>query len=306
MDKHQLQDFLQQHEDAGIAALHTKGYQWFKSEWMPRIRLGEELLPNQTDLLADCWYLIGDVHDFNGAPLQAIQAYQQCLAYDETVDGAYRELAYHYELTGQYPEALAHVQKALADLPPADSDAASEELEDLREELLDLQGSIQDSLNYAIEPFLTANNQAWVLSEQLAREDFKGVIDAVEALEAPSSTLLQRLAQAQGALGDTVAYLQTWQRIAALDDSLEIGYADWFYLPEAVAQQGDFWAALQPIAPRVVALELNAHEDLEDAYGDRLSEAELMALVVQYHHAQSTRNEAGLHALRQQYPDWAI
>lgn len=306
MDKQHLHQFLQQHENAGIATLHTKGYQWFKSEWMPRIRLGEELLANQTELLADCWYLIGDVYDFNGAPLQAIQAYQQCLAYDETVDGAYRELAYHYELTGQYPEALAHVQKALADLPKTAPDDASEELEDLREELLDLQASIQDSLNYSIEPFLTPNNQAWVLGEQLAREEFKAVITAVTALEAPSSTLLQRLAQAHGALGDTTACQQTWQQIAVQTDTLEIGYADWFYLPKAIAQQSDFWQLLQQIAPRVTALELNQHDSLEEAYGDHLTATELLQIVAQYHHFQSTQNKVGLQTLQQQYPDWTM
>lgn len=307
MDKTLLHQFLQQHEEAGIAALHAQGYQWFKSEWMPRIRLADELLANQTELLADCWYLVGDVYDFNGAPLQAIQAYQQCLAYDENVDGAYRELAYHYELTGQYAEALTHVQKALEGLPETiKEDEAAEALEMLREELLDLQSSIQDSLNYTVEPYLTANNQTWVLSEQLAREEFRAVVTTVTALEAPSSSLLQRLAQAYAALGDVTAYQTTWRQIAQQSDALEIGYADWFYLPTMVAAQADFWTCITQIAPRVTELELNQHSSLEAVYGEELTAADLTALVAQYHLHHCTQDQAGINNLQNQYPEWEL
>lgn len=307
MDKTLLHQFLQQHEEAGIAALHAQGYQWFKSEWMPRIRLADELLANQTELLADCWYLVGDVYDFNGAPLQAIQAYQQCLAYDENVDGAYRELAYHYELTGQYAEALTHVQKALGRLPETvEDEEVAETLEILREELLDLQGSIQDSLNYTVEPYLTSNNQAWVLSEQLAREEFKAVVTTVTALEAPNSSLLQRLAQAYAALGNIPAYQATWQQIAQQNDALEIGYADWFYLPTEVATQVDFWTCIKQVAPRVSELEINQHSSLEEVYGERLTAAELTTLVAQYHQYHCTQDQAGINNLQHQYPEWKL
>ena len=308
MDKNQLRQFLQMHEDGGIAALHAQGYQWFKSAWSkragtPRIHLGEQLRSQHTELLAECWYLIGDVHDFNGAPLQAIQAYQQCLAFDETVDGAYRELAYQYEVTGQYAKAAEHVQRAL-DLLAESAQADPELLPALREELLDLQESIQDSMAHGLPPFVPPSREAWLLSEQLAKEDFKAVVKTVTALDQPDSTLLQRLAQAQAALEQYDAYVRTWQRIAQQNDAIAITYADWFYLPAAVADRPDFWTVWQQLTPRVESLELTQHWSLEEAYGDRLSAAELMRLVVVYHHAVCTHNSAGLHALQQQYPNW--
>lgn len=305
MDKDQLQQFLRREEEKGIVALHAKGYAWYRSEWMPRLRLAEELLPNQTGLLADCWYLVGDLCDFNGAPLQAIQAYQQALSYDEDVDGAYRELAYLYELTGQYPEALEQVKEALERLPDAaDCSIEPEELDEIREDLLDLQASIQDSINYAVEPYLTPQNEVWQLSELLAQEAFKAVIQQVEATEDPSSALLQRLAQAQGALGEAVAYQATWARIAQQNDGIELGYADWFYLPEAVTQQPAFWQQLEQLAPRVELLELTGQDSLEAAYGDAYGVTTLTKAIAQYYYYQSTNDRDGLSRLKAAFPKW--
>ena len=305
MDKDQLHQFLQQQENAGIAALHARGYVWYQSEWLPRLRLGEELLATHTDLLADCWYLIGDLHDFNGAPLQAIQAYQQALAYDEDVDGAYRELAYLNELVGNYPAALDYVRQALERLPGPEEEGVDEALlEELREDLLELQAAIQDSLNYTVEPYLTPENEGWNLSEQLAQGDFKAVVDRAKALTAPSSTVLQCLARAQGALGELEAYQQTWEQIAQQSDPVHLGYADWFYLPEAVAEAPAFWAQIETLAPRVQELELSTHETLETHYGATQTVSELVTALAQYHRYTLQNDAEGLARLRKQYPKW--
>lgn len=304
MDKNQLAQFLKEHESAGIAGLHKRGYAWFKSEWMPRLRLADELLGQDLELIADCWYLVGDVHDFNSAPSQAIQAYQQALHYDEGVDGAYRELAYLNELTGQYTEALTYVEKALDCLPDLAPEEMDEPLQELYEDLLGLKASIQDSLNYSVEPYLTPQNENWNFAEALAREEFDAVVTAVTAQEALTVATLQQLAQAQGALNDYVAYLQTWQRISEQSERLEIGYADWFYLPDAVAQDPAFWALLQQLAPRASTVELNDFYSLDDHYAEDMEAEELLTVVATYHLATLTDDALALGALHDQYPLW--
>jgi tetratricopeptide (TPR) repeat protein len=185
MDKEELKAFLIEVEDDGIALLHSRGYQWFKSEFLPYLNLGDTLLPNELELLADCWYIVGDVHDFNGTPLRAIESYKKALEYDDEVDGAYREIANMYEQIGQYTEALEYINVAIGKMPE-------------EEELMDERAAIQDSINYTTEPYLTQDNKAWTLAEELGEGKSEAVIESITAMENPAVAVLQCLAKAYG------------------------------------------------------------------------------------------------------------
>lgn len=266
MDATSLKKFLSTTEEQGIANLYNKGYQWFKSHYLPRLRLADELLPNELELIADSWYLVGDVYDFNEMPLLAIEAYRKVLEYDEEADGAYRELAHMYERIGEYQKALEYINIALEHAPD-------------EEELMDAKAEIQDSINYQTEPYLTEDNKAWQWGEWLGQERPQLVIEAAQELgEEATTEELQRLAQAYGALDQAQEYLNTWKKIIALEEPIDIYYADWFYLPKEVAQQAAFWNLLKGAVDNLQEVETTLEEEEEE-----LSIEELLQAIEQHY-----------------------
>lgn len=260
MDATSLKKFLLTTEEQGIANLYNKGYQWFKSHYLPRLRLADELLPDEVELIADSWYLVGDVYDFNEMPLLAIEAYRKVLEYDEETDGAYRELAHMHERIGEYQKALEYLNIAL-DYAPDD------------EELMEAKAEIQDSINYTTEPYLTADNRAWKWGEWIGQERPQLVIEAAQELgEEANTEELQRLAQAYGVLEQHQDYLATWERIVALEEPIDIYYADWFYLPQEVAQQAAFWKLLQGAMDNLQELETTLEVEEEERSLEELLE----------------------------------
>ena len=271
MDSASLKSFLEEVEEEGVAYLHNKGYQWFKSDYLPRLQLADELLPDDSELIAESWYLVGDVYDFNMMPLLAIKAYRKVLEYDEEVDGAYRELAHMYESVGEYQKALEFVNKAL-EYTPDDED------------LMDTLAEIKDSINYDTEAYLTEDNKYWQWGELLGEERPQEVIDAAKALEEEDGYLdteeLRRLAQAYGMQGADDLYLATWKQIVeSEDDEINLDYSDWFYMPETVAKLPEFWEMLESILPAIQ--EIDTTVDIEDE--DDMSIEELFEAVKEYY-----------------------
>lgn len=291
MDKEQLILFLTEVEQNGIALLHAKGYHWFKSEFLPHLKLADMLLPDAVELMADCWYLVGDIHDFNGAPLQAVDAYKKALEYDDDVDGAYREIAYMYEQVGRYTEALDYINKALEKLPDD-------------EELMDVKASIQDSINYTTEPFLTDQNMVWKLSELLAEGNLIPVVQKVLELEQPERNVLQCLAQAYGAEGKETLYWETWQQIMKASGNLELGYSDWFYMPLSIFNSKKWWNFLKTIAKEVHVAEFVEFDSLYEHYEAQLSQAEMIGLIADFQLYKLAKDHNSIQALAQKYPLW--
>jgi tetratricopeptide (TPR) repeat protein len=291
MDNEELKAFLIEVEEDGIALLHSRGYQWFKSEFLPYLNLGDTLLPNELELLADCWYIVGDVHDFNGTPLKAIEGYKKALEYDDEVDGAYREIANMYEQIGQYTEALEYINIAIEKMPE-------------EEELMDERAAIQDSINYTTEPYLTQENKAWTLAEELGEGKSEAVIESVTAMENPEVAVLQCLAKAYGMEMQEEKYLNTWNRILATEGSLTLNYADWFYMPRAIYNSEKTWELIKKLSPRVEEAVFVEFDSLNEHYAETLSQEEELNLICDFHVYRLTENEAEMEKLAAKYPLW--
>ncbi|BDS12869.1 tetratricopeptide repeat protein [Aureispira anguillae] len=291
MDKEQLQDFLVKVEQDGVAMLHSRGYLWFKSEFLPYLNLADTLLPDAVELIADCWYLVGDIYDFNGAPLKAVESYKKALEYDDEVDGAYREIANMYEQVGRYTEALKYIDLALERMPD-------------NEELMEDKAVIQDSITYTTEPYLTAENKAWQYAEQLAAGEIEAVIAAIQLLENPDRTMLQCLAQAYGAQGEKALFLETWQKIRTAEGSMNLSYADWFYMPFSIYNSKEIWEWLKELSTVVKSTAFIDFDSLNEHYGEQLDSAEELALICDFQIYRITKNKAALKALAKQYPLW--
>lgn len=291
MDNEELKAFLVEVEEDGIALLHSRGYQWFKSEFLPYLNLGDTLLPNELELLADCWYIAGDVHDFNGTPIKAIESYKKALEYDDEVDGAYREIANMYEQIGQYTEALKYINIAIEKMPE-------------EEELIDERAAIQDSINYTTEPYLTEGNKAWTLAEELGEGKSEVVIASVTAMESPEVAVLQCLAKAYGMEKKEEAYLNTWNRILTTEGSLTLNYADWFYMPRTIYNSENIWKLIKELSPRVEEAIFVEFDSLNEHYAETLSQEEELNLICDFHIYRLTENEAEMEKLAAKYPLW--
>lgn len=291
MDKEELKAFLVEVEEDGIAMLHSRGYQWFKSEFLPYLNLGDTLLPNELELLADCWYIAGDVYDFNGTPLKAMESYKKALEYDDDVDGAYREIANMCEQIGQYTEALEYINLAIDKMPE-------------EEELMDERASIQDSINYTTEPYLTKENKAWTLAEDLAEGKSEAVIATITAMEKPEAAVLQCLAKAYGMEKQEEAYGKTWNRILTTEGTLTLNYADWFYMPRAIYNNEKIWALIKKLSPRVEEAVFVEFDSLNEHYAETLSQEEELNLICDFHIYRLTENRTELEHFATKYPLW--
>ncbi|MBL4649331.1 MAG: hypothetical protein JKY03_06325 [Aureispira sp.] len=291
MDNEELKAFLVEVEEDGIALLHSRGYQWFKSEFLPYLNLGDTLLPNELELLADCWYIVGDVQDFNGTPLKAIEGYKKALEYDDEVDGAYREIANMYEQIGQYTEALEYINIAIEKMPE-------------EEELMDERAAIQDSINYTTEPYLTEGNKAWTLAEELGEGKSEAVIASVTAMENPEVAVLQCLAKAYGMETQEEEYMNTWNRILTTEGSLTLNYADWFYMPRAIYNSENIWELIKKLSPRVEEAVFVEFDSLNEHYAETLSQEEELNLICDFHIYRLTENEAEMEKFAAKYPLW--
>jgi tetratricopeptide (TPR) repeat protein len=291
MDKEELKAFLVEVENDGIALLYSRGYHWFKSEFLPYLNLGDSLLADDVELLADCWYIAGDVYDFNGTPLKAIETYKKALEYDDEVDGAYREIANMYEQVGEYTQALEYINVAIEKMPE-------------EEELMDERAAIQDSINYTTEPYLTKENKAWTLAEDLAEGKSEAVIESVVAMENPEVAVLQCLAKAYGIERQEEAYFDTWSRILKIEGTLTLNYADWFYMPPAIYNSEKMWSLIKKLSPRVEEAIFIEFDSLTEHYGEELSQEEELGLICDFHLNRLAKNQTALKTLAVKYPLW--
>ncbi len=291
MDKKELYDLLTKIEKEGILNLYSKGYTWVKSNFLPYLELGDTLLTDEGELLADCWYLMGDIHDFNNAPLKAIECYKKAIECDAEIEGAYREIAHMYELIGRYTEALEYINIALEKVPDD-------------EMMMDDKAAIQDSINYSTEPYLTENNQAWKWCEQLAQDDFEAVIKAVTAMENPEVTALLCLARAYGAKENLKKYREVWEQIAATKQHFELEYADWFYMPSSIYEGAEIWQLFKKISPQIDEADFVYFDSFVDNYESQLSDNQRLNVIFDFQIYKATANYEAIKALRKQYPLW--
>ncbi len=293
MDHEQLLSFLTDVEQQGVAQLHQKGYQWFKSTFLPHLRLADELLPNQAELIADCWYLAADIYDFNNAPVKAIEYYQKALEYDDLLSGAYREIAHMNLQIGQYKEALRYAELSL-EQHPDDQD------------MLDEKAKIIDHINYNHQAYYAQDNLAWQYSEWLAAEQFETLTDHYESHKNNDTSLMRAYAAALGSLNKQQQCLAIWQALTTSKQDFVLDYFDWFYLPDALFKGRDFWLLMQEASPCLKEADYLFCDSLIDNYMPSLNEVSLLDLIAQWKISHLDKDQKKLDALAQKYPLWTL
>jgi tetratricopeptide (TPR) repeat protein len=158
MNQIELIEFITEISENGVSFAHGKGFEFFRDVLLPNIEKAKKI--NRKELLADCWYIIGDVYDFNDAPLKAIESYRKAIVFDPNFSSAYREIGNMQEKIGDYSNAIKNIEKAIL-IEPTDQNLVA----DLKE--------AKNSLKNNEKPLYRKDSLNWKLSELLIKISMK-------------------------------------------------------------------------------------------------------------------------------------
>jgi len=111
------EDILKYISEHQIAHLHRQGFEWFWSIYMPALERAAKSGSISKGILADNYYVAGDVHEFNESPRTAITYYEKALKFDPDLNAAHREISRMYHRLGCLDAAIRHSDLALAIWP---------------------------------------------------------------------------------------------------------------------------------------------------------------------------------------------
>jgi tetratricopeptide (TPR) repeat protein len=244
-------------------------------------------------LLSGAYYVVGDIHDFNGAPRAAISAYRRSLRFDPGEAAAWREIGGMLDRMGYRTRARSAVRRALA-LAPDDEYAKSD--------LQHLEPENADALFREGDP-------VWEADEMLARGRVEDAWPAVDGVRGVRGMLCA--ARVLGARGDDGAVLRVWARIVRSGSPVELSSADWFFLPETVFESPTFWSGLWHLGARLKAGVFVSSDTLIQAFAraptgrrslkDGVTQQRLM---IRYNLARTRDDVPSLCSLLRRYPTW--
>jgi tetratricopeptide (TPR) repeat protein len=219
-----------------VALLNARGYRWLIRRYLPALEHLERVAKTREHrrLVADAFYTLGDLHDFNEAPLAAIQAYQRCLALDPKAGGAWREFGGMLASIGEFDEARRALRRALR-CNPKDGWA--------RDDLEWLEESPPAQHQYR------AGDPCWQACELLAQQRPREALDRLRGRRSVRPRLVRL--RALGALGQNESALQEWRELARSRGPIRLNYGDWFFLPASLHEDPRLWEALDALAERL-------------------------------------------------------
>jgi tetratricopeptide (TPR) repeat protein len=298
--------YLRWNNQRGVVWITGRGYFWFKQRYFPAVR-GVEQANRKKDrfLLSDCYYQIGDVHDFNDCPLAAIVAYKRSFYLDPTHAKALREMGIMYEVIGQYRKAILVLKKSL-EINPSDEDTQ-----------MDYKFAL-NSLQYGSPSLYKKGDTCWRARELLAKDRPAVVLRLLRNKRSISAR--QIIACACGMLNDIDGIIEQWQRIAKARGMIETGYADWFYIKDCVWDSAIFWEIITDCARQnrfnhgvwpmidslwetVIPQPENARP-LQESKEDKLRHNKRCLLTAQYHIARINRDPNLAQKLSRHYTKW--
>jgi tetratricopeptide (TPR) repeat protein len=272
----------------GSARAMDNGYLWLKNIFLPCIDYAENNLKDKKELLAGSFYVLGDIYDFIDAPKSAINAYKQSIKYDSGSSGAYREIALCYEAMGDYERALKYNNIA-REQDPEDKYALKD-----REYL-------EQTLRDHSSPLFMAGSKVWQCDEFLAVQKVKQALTCLGELE--DALHSRARARCFGSVSNCGAYLKEWERITKQEESFELSYSDWFYMPEEVFDSPEIWRLLFSIQNRIIPSVFVSLDSMVDCKGiGHLEQKEIQSLMISFNLYRTDKNVDGLRELKNNYP----
>ncbi|MHC4146207.1 MAG: tetratricopeptide repeat protein [Planctomycetota bacterium] len=290
----------------GISWIIGRGYRWFKDEYLPLVhRIQRADQKKDRFHLSDCYYYIGDIHDFNRCPKASIRAYKMSFDLDPTHSEALREMGNMYENIGCYRKAVSVLKKSLQ-INPNDEYA-----------LMDYNFAL-DSLKYGSPPLYKKGDICWQARELLARDK---PAEALRLLKNKRSILARQvIACAHGMLNEPDGIIEQWQRIAKARAMIELEYIDWFYIGDCIWDDASFWKILAICAKQnrfndgvwpmfrslyeIVVPHPPHRRNIQKNKADKLRCNKHIFLMTQYHIARINRDSNLARKLCDRYPNW--
>lgn len=289
MDRNAAIALLEKVDEGRVAWTHNQGFEWFVSDLLPAVDVLERDRPIP-DLLASCYYEVGDIHDFNNAPLAAIAAYKRSIDW-KPMSGAYREVCNMCEKIGRLDEAIEYGRIAIAMDP--DDDNAKSDLEEAEEALVK---GVEDLL-------YTEGDRIWQADEHLARREPEAALSELGDGD-DIDTILAR-ARCLGALRKDSDCIAEWRRLPATRGTIDIDYRDWFFLPEALYESAELWSIMKQIHPRFGSGAFPAYDSLSAGRASSgLDWQEEKAMIIDFKLAYCSKDRAGLEAIARACPEW--
>lgn len=220
----------------GVKDLHVKGYDFVYKKAIPLFEGFQAQTKREQELLSDCYYVLGDVFDFNGAPKAAIRAYQKAVGLDPSNSAAYREIAGMFHWMGDLKQAKRNLSLSLKIDP--DEKCAN----------CDMKLLLQDIEN-GFSPVYKNSDLIWQVNELLASNEPKKAISIITKRRKIQYSLA--MARCYGAMGDNHNYIEEWRGILNRDESFPLEYADWFYMPKKIYESPDIWEIFGRLGKRI-------------------------------------------------------
>ena len=276
--------------DGGVPRTHAQGYEWFWNVFTPALNAASPRTQEEIDRLVDCHYAAGDVHDFNNAPLAAIEEYKKALSYDPEHASSYREIANMQEDIGELEQAKLNIERAL-ELAPEDECALSD-----REDIL---MSLEDK---DFSPLYKSGDIRWSAFEALAKGDAESALDVSKGPK--NSDEMRVHICALGALERHDAYIATWREVLTKGSEIIFDQYDWFFTPGAVYDNPEIWKLFLDSDVKFGGV-FAVFKELENsnAYSSLSTDAKIR-LRMEYYLYHHSENIVGLKRLLETYPEW--
>jgi tetratricopeptide (TPR) repeat protein len=273
-------------EELDFIYIFQQGQQWFTKQFLPEFEAKAAALAFDKLLIGDTYATIGDIYDFNGAPALALAAYEKALEFTSEDLDIMLDCVLLKEQLGQYQPALELINHIL-EVNPDD------------EELYEVQSRIEEALVYAHEPEFTDEHLTWTYCEWLEAGETDRLIKFVAVQKSKDADVLKCLANAYAAEGNVDAYKDTWLKMLALKgERFNLSYADWFYMPEAIYNDTDFWATVESKKDAFDNVALVHHNELDEEYPE-LTGPQLIEFAATFYRAKD--NPQLMQNLKKQY-----
>ena len=289
LDKSNIYKILKETDEGCVRWAHGNGFEWLRDIFLPAMEVAQKTFVDEDTLIADCFYVLGDIHDFNHAPLAAIKAYAQAIHYDNQFAAAYREMAGMYQSIGDYEKAAQFIEIAVK-LDPEERDALSD------------RESILEDLAEKPEPFSKKSDVIWQCDELLA--DFSWQQALAVLGHSMDIKVCQARARCYGVSGDHSHYLKEWDNLSESNLEVELTSSDWFYMPKQVFDAPEIWHILLSMYKRIKPGVFVQFDTLRESERYRnLGEKEKYKLRIEFNIYRTEKNLDGLANLLELYPN---
>jgi tetratricopeptide (TPR) repeat protein len=292
--KQQAMNLLKRCDKKGIGWLYDNGLEFFNKHFYPNLNFLEKVAntKEEIEILADSFYLLGDIYDFHNAPKAAIRAYKKGIMYfpyPDYASGYDREIGVMLNAIGKYNLATRHFNKALKTHPQ------DEVIKD------EIEFNEIDKKEFRT-PLYKIGDWKWEVNELLANNKPQLALKKIPIKRSVQACLMK--VRCFGALEDADSQLQEWEIIKRLKGKMEVEYADLFFMKTDLYKNLRFWEILNAIKLRLQESgKFLAPWHFHDTYPKRnwrTLDSDFIAFKI----AKLSKDGNKLTKLKNQYPKW--